>query len=229
MALPQGALAQLAAINPDGKPRIIHCDDDDYLIVVQKTSGIYMVEQTDPDKLKALLHADDGAGDPQTLLVDGNKSLQVGQFSGDEWEIKQQTPADMMVAQHQYTGAGWVKSNLLFGYNDRWSEQVSDTNVDAGFNKLESASVGSGYVYVAVAAWAHDADNAPSQLDFGLYDGSIYHYFRLDDSPSAGVATVWSGMVVFKEGDLFRARFFDCTVGDDIYTGVLGYKMKLDM
>lgn len=229
MALPQGALAQLAAINPDGKPRIIECDDEDYLIVVQKSSGVYVVEQTDPDKMKVLLHADDSAGDPQTLLVDGNKSLQVGQFSGDEWAIKQQTPSDMMIAQHHFDGVNWRKSNMLWGYNGQVSETVFELNATAGTFTLTSTVVPSGEVHVIQALSAQNQNTDPTLIMIYATCGSDTPRIKSQATPGIAIPIVWTGNVTLIEGDTLSAQFRGCTLNDDLYFWILGYKMKVNM
>lgn len=144
-------------------------------------------------------------------------------------EVKQQTPADLVVAQHQYDGTTWRKSNLLWGYYDRYFEAVSDTEAAVN-DTLSTTAVPAGYVYVVNFISAFNNTNAFTRLLVIPWAGaSVGPHLIYETNPAAVVPNLWEGAVVLKEDDYIKAEFEGNTLNDDIFLRVWGYKMKIDM
>jgi len=164
------------------------------------------------------------------VQVDSNGYLKViGAGVAGAIEVTQDTPGDLLVGQHQYDGTNWRKSNLLWGYNDRYAEKMSNLDAVVGIDYLTSTPVPSGYVYVVSMATAWNDITDCSLVWIQATDGTIYATCRQESSPGIGVAVVWNGEIVLKQGDYMRAGFYGTVAGDDIFLCVWGYKMKVNM
>lgn len=159
---------------------------------------------------------------------DGHVQIEVVTMPTDV-EIKQTAPADLCIAQHQYDGSAWKKSNLLWGYNERWAEKVVDTNADAGDDTLTTTAVPPGYVYVLTNLSVQNNNTSNTSIEVYCSDGSVNARIVVPLSTTATIADAWSGMIPLAEGDVVNALFHGCTAGDDIFIMVWGYKMKIDM
>lgn len=229
MADPKGNITAICAFDPDDVLRALECTEDDILLVSQTSGGVFVVEQTDPDKLKTLVHGDDSGGDPQALQVDANKSLVIAQRSGDEWEIKQQTPADLTVGLHGRISSAWQKLSMLWGFSDYLSEGLVDTNLSAGFNALDGTVVPSGEVWVITTGAIMYVGTSPTAIQIVPDVNSVACPCLYQASPTSAIWYCVNGTFILAEGDKFRARVDGATAGDDLYLRYNGYKMEVDL
>jgi len=142
-------------------------------------------------------------------------------------EVTQTTPADLRVACHQYDGSTWRKSNLLWGFNDRYSENVSNTNLGAGTQTVWGTAVPTGYIYVVKAISACTVSSTVTDLRVGVYDGTNVCYTLTKTPPVSGQ---WYGEVCdvpMKAGDKAFAQVYTASVGDQLYFYVWGYAMRI--
>lgn len=153
------------------------------------------------------------------------------QFAGQavDVEVKQQTPADLVVAQHQYDGSTWRKSNLLFGYNGTWDENLGGTAGAAAYS-ANTATIPSGEAWVLQGISIRNTSRAITSLTVYLWMSSSGLIVMNDLRPAARYAPCFAtGQFVLTAGD---AAFVDgqgCTAGDTIQAGAVGYKMDLAM
>lgn len=134
-----------------------------------------------------------------------------------------------LAGQCQFDGIDWVKSNLLWGYNDRYKERVYDGDLAVNEDRVFTAAVDPGYVYVLKSAAGNIVSATASNLWLGVYDGA-YEYFFLTVSPP--VSGWWYAAAVdipLKEGDKVVMYLAGTTAGDDGDLRVWGYKMKIGM
>ena len=128
-----------------------------------------------------------------------------------------------------HTGTAWQKLGMLWGYYDRWQEDLSETKVGAGNYTKLSTAVPAGYVYILEAAVARNATRAagPASVQMLVAGTGI---------PLVWVASIvqfepvlFSRRVTLKEGDQIRLVIAACQDLDEIEAFVHGYKMRLDL
>jgi len=205
-----------------------------------------------PTGLVGLLAYDPANNRYQVIHVDANGRLQIDVaasedlnarlygWDGDSWEslqvdgshyLKVTLPLEEALGarSYQFDGSNWRRSNLLFGYNDRWAEREITTNANAGSNELYCDAVPAGYIYIVQFMLGVNLTSACSYIRLQVTDGVIYPILAQAISPAAGQYVLWEGSAVLKQGDKALGSFGGCTAGDDIYIDVWGYKMRLNM
>lgn len=160
---------------------------------------------------------------------DGTDPIKVQVNSDGRLEIVLPLEEALGARAYHYTGTDWVRSNLLWGYHDRWSENVENTDTGAGNIDMLSDAVPAGYVYVLQAVWGISASRQPTAVDIRVHDGSDYLTLAYETPAGANIPGLWSGEVPLKEGDKADIRIRGCQAGDAIYGGFWGYKMKINM
>lgn len=117
--------------------------------------------------------------------------------------------------------------NLIFGYYDRYIERKSTTTATAGTNTFSATAVPAGEVWVVTSVRAVNINTNNSEVEFGIYDGTSRKGFYRTLLPGANKDMMWNGHVYLKEADYIQAIFYGCTLNDDIYVDIFGYKMKV--
>lgn len=126
-----------------------------------------------------------------------------------------------------FDAAQWRKLSLLWGYTDRYFEQVVDADSAAGLVDLQATAVPAGEVRV-VRAWAGiDQITDPTYISFGIYVPAVYYSFNIQNAPGVNVWANWDMEGVFKEGDRPQCRFDGCVLHDVLVFQVWGYKMAV--
>lgn len=138
----------------------------------------------------------------------------------EEWDDLQAIVADL-----EETLMG--NPNTLWGYVDRWVEQVSEQEATAGTNILSFAEVPEGYVYTLDLLGAVDVNTAVS-IVFQVTDGVVGCDF-VPSTPMAPGAWLWQFPIVLslKAGDVVKVIFYGCTLGDDLYARLWGTMMSV--
>jgi len=127
-------------------------------------------------------------------------------------EVKQTTPADLVVAQHQYDGSAWRKSNLLWGYNSRLVETLSGTTIADDNTLITTAVPAGGLCQIMIRK---DAD------EYGwIFSESVDPYTAL------GVTV---GSWPLEEGDVLRGYFRSMAADKSIFFAIWGYIMDVTM
>lgn len=117
--------------------------------------------------------------------------------------------------------------SLIFGYTDRYLEFVQNLNAAAGSNVLRGTAVPADEVWVVTSMLCFNSNNACTAVDMGVYDGSL-DYFAVRVKALAKATPLYiHPHLVMKEGDQASTTLRGCTLNDNIYLHVLGYKMKL--
>jgi len=142
-------------------------------------------------------------------------------------EVTQTTPADLTPGIEGWDGTQWRKLGLLWGYTDRWLEQVFNPNAAVGWNFLETAPVPAGYVYVAVACAANNQNTNPSAIQLGINIAGSRYYLKRVPTPGVDVWVDWTATQIFKAGDKALAAIGGCALNDDLVFNVWGYKMAV--
>ena len=131
------------------------------------------------------------------------------------------------VAQYAWDGAAWRKAALPLGYTDRYAERQSELSAAAGGNTLTGSTVPAGEVWIVTSAHAVNESSAITILQIDLYDGTNNFIIASLLAPAARIPLDLKSPIVLKAGDRLRALFFGCTLNDDLYLDILGYKMAV--
>jgi len=126
-----------------------------------------------------------------------------------------------------WTGTAWVKLGLLWGYYDRLAEDLGDLNPGAGSYTKYSTAVPAGEVHVIRGISYMNNSGARGALDFRAYFGALFTFLYAAPVPGASTPHFISCDFVLKEGDRVRVNQASVVAGDDIYSAVWGYKMKV--
>lgn len=192
--------------------------DDDFPTVLVDSDGHPQVDIIDSGgaDLKDIL---DKLAD---ILTELNAKLETADLASD-------TTRYINVLQQQYTGAAWVKSNLLWGYNDALHDQAIDNNVSAGTDSVDGSAVPANELWVVQRIISHWAGTSCTKTLVILVSDSTQHVLDADFSPASGVYLITEGPLVMKEGDFLRLTGEGLTAGDDLRIYWHGYKMDIDM
>lgn len=160
----------------------------------------------------------------------GSDELNVILTSQDvDIEVKQTTPTDLAVAQHQYDGAAWRKSNLLYGYHDTVYEYLYETRSGAGTAEVEGTPVPAGEVWVIqmISGFHNDPTSRATNLYVQSGEDLLLIYFN-NSWPSTS-PVIYQGALTLKEGDFVAVSVVSLADGKTATMCYWGYKMDIAM
>lgn len=168
--------------------------------------------------------------DWEKVLIDAAKRLVVAVAAvTGEVEVIQDTPGDLNVSLHGYDGAAWRKSNLLWGYNDRYYDRVVFTS--AGGTEADSLDpVPAGYVYFVEYLEYYQGDSVARVVDVLAVPEAGASMCIKHDGAAAGSTRYGIPVgITMKEGDYLTGTFRSMNSGKTCYLEAWGYIMKVDM
>jgi len=117
--------------------------------------------------------------------------------------------------------------NTIWGYKDRWYENVQDVKSGAGNFTLQTAVVPAGYIYRCDLITSVNVNTVLNHIH-EVYAGGTGVPF----ATYAGVgANIWQPTFplgfVLKEGDRMGVSFVSCLDGDTLVMRVIGTKMAV--
>lgn len=115
--------------------------------------------------------------------------------------------------------------NTIWGYNDRWSEAVSEEGIGAGDTMVETDPVPAGEVFKVEHWQATAVDVITHGVQMYAICGSNWHLLYI---APALPGDEWVNQVsnfTLKEGDYLRWRVINLAAGKFAYLRVMGYKM----
>ena len=127
----------------------------------------------------------------------------------------------------QYDGSAWVKSNLLWGYHDRWFENLGGTFVEDTIYIKASTAVPEGYVYVMQMCTVRNVTRAPTTMSISVGYDDNWWYLEYDTTPAKLIPLISRTTMCLKEGDKARVAVAGCVADDVIEACVWGYKMMV--
>jgi len=142
-------------------------------------------------------------------------------------EVTQQTAADLTPGVMGWDGSAWRKLAVLWGYSDRYAEQESQDNVDAGNVTLTFSTVPAGEVWVVSLMSAMAAQDNPAGVNFFANCDGTTHRLEYLAYPTAYLVVSLQTTIVLKEDDYLEVRFDSCSANDDVEAYAMGYKMKI--
>lgn len=117
--------------------------------------------------------------------------------------------------------------NLIFGYYDRYAQDVSWILTAASGSKF-STPVPAGEVWVINTASMRNMTGAATDFNIRLYLGaSMGPTIAQASGVAQYVPMYWNGQIVLKEGDKVYFGVDSGAIGESIWAHVWGYKMKL--
>lgn len=126
-----------------------------------------------------------------------------------------------------WDGSVWRKLGLVWNYEDTLAVAASNLSAAAGQNVLDTAAFGAGFVYVVQAIVGIDITSAPSQIRLLVVSDGNFVPLKQVATPGVDTPVEWTGHITLKAGDKVRVRFQGCTLNDDLWVYVLGYKMAV--
>ena len=128
-----------------------------------------------------------------------------------------------------HTGTAWQKLQMLWGYYDRWQEDLSLVMPSAGNYAALSTAVPEGYVYVLEIAAVRNATRAagPASVQMMVGDTGIPMLWKA--SVVQWEPLLFAGRATMKEGDQIQLVMNVCQQDDEIQAFVHGHKMRLDL
>jgi len=131
--------------------------------------------------------------------------------------------------QWGFDGTVWRRLQLLWGYYDRWAEDLGGTKSGAGTYQAQTTVVPAGYVYVLQCVSLVNDGGSRGRTRFFLMGGVNYVCLAAAVTPAQFVPLVWNGGVPLKEGDSVLVQMVSCLDADVLYGGAWGYKMRVNL
>lgn len=138
-------------------------------------------------------------------------------------------PTTLYTHIHSYDDSGWVKNPIVWGYTDTWRERKFTLNATVGDHTLIHSTVPAGEVWVLENISVFNVTTAINYIRIYIAPVTNSYIFKQFNSPVANTPDSYTGRFTLKEGDKIRVLFNGCVANDDIYSDVVGYKMKVSM
>jgi len=122
----------------------------------------------------------------------------------------------------------WRKLALLFGYTDRWAENLGTAAAPGGTYTGAGTAVPAGYVYVLQALSIANNTGARGMSRVWIRSATYFCFLGCVATPAQYEPCYFSGAIVLKEGDYAVVQQADAVAGDVIYAAAVGYKMKIN-
>ena len=116
--------------------------------------------------------------------------------------------------------------NYLFGYYDRYSEEIRETTTDGAITGSGSV-VPAGEVWVVTSLAVRHNDPAARALGLFLHDGTSSRMISYQAGVAQWVTLDKQGWWVLKEGDSIRGTAYALAANKRVELYILGFKMKV--
>jgi len=117
--------------------------------------------------------------------------------------------------------------NLPFTYMDSYIETVSNLLTPAGGQFIYGTAVTAGELWVVTAIAAKNINTVATTIGLGTYDGVNYTELAANTPTATIIRTVYAGWIPVPAGSKVYAFFGGCTLNDDIFLYIHGFKMQL--
>ena len=129
--------------------------------------------------------------------------------------------------QWGWDGTLWRKLPMVWGYSDRYFEDLGGTQENGGTYSAYGTEVPPGEVWVIQSMRLTNITGARGYINFYAYAGAASHVLYYRKTPAVGEYDFWEGAVALKAGDKVRVIQASCLDDDVLYGSVWGYKMKV--
>jgi len=134
-------------------------------------------------------------------------------------------PAGAATSGHQITVQSRLAGQLGY-YLGQIMQRNFTLSAAAGANLLTGAGPSAGEVWVVTGLSAYNDNNDEDGVFMGVFDGVNYNWLNSCGAVTAKTMLSWSGEIVLVNGDTPRCYHLGCTLNDDIYFFVYGYKRE---
>lgn len=141
--------------------------------------------------------------------------------------ITDPTEAYFKDGQWGWDGTRWRKLPMVWGYSDRYFEDLGGTKSGDGTYSSYGTPVPEGEVWVVQGLYISNESGARGYASLFLYVGASGYFLYNNQTPARYEHMRWDGALVLKAGDKARIFQLSCLDGDTINGGVWGYKMKV--
>lgn len=107
---------------------------------------------------------------------------------------------------------------------DKYQENIIDLNAGAGTNTQDSSPVPSGEIWVVQSICSFNNTNAMSLTHLGVQDGAAYTRLSMMLTPGANVGLLVHKDIYLYPTQFIRCKYIGCTLNDDLYLYLSGYK-----
>lgn len=126
-----------------------------------------------------------------------------------------------------WNGTDWVKLPIVFGYYERWAEDLGETKSGAGAFVSASTAVPAGEVWVLQCLHVRNETGARGAVTMFLMGGVDWSACAYVVAPGQGAPVLFQGPVTLREGDSLYVQQLACQDADVIRSAAWGYKMKV--
>ena len=128
-----------------------------------------------------------------------------------------------------YDGTLWRKLPLLWGYSDRYFENLGTASAPSTTYYKEGTAVPAGEVWVISTIGLMNETRNGGPVLMWVRAVGIACFVYVNVAPVQLVPNLANISVVLKEGDMVGVQQYSVSVGDQIGAYVLGYKMKINL
>jgi len=116
----------------------------------------------------------------------------------------------------------------IFNIVDRLEERKSNLSASAGTNLFSMTAVPAGEFWVLQGFSAVNVTNAVTSINGYMTGASCDMAIAQTGATAVNIALKWTGALVMAPGDYVRFTFGGCTLNDDLYVDIWGYKMMYE-
>jgi len=118
-------------------------------------------------------------------------------------------------------------NNVIFGYSDRWHENLGNTAGADGTYQSATGPVPNGYVYVLQHIYITNETGARGKATVYAQDDVSLVKLNVTIAPGQNEITDWTGSVTLRYGDRAGVTMESCLTGDVLNAHLWGYKMQV--
>jgi len=118
-------------------------------------------------------------------------------------------------------------NNIIWGYTDRYYENIEDDSMPAGVQNKLGAVVPEGEVWEVTGISFIHSSGSINRVRVGNLIGAEYINVGEKLAPDANTLYCFPCDVILKEGDRVFWRFYNLTLNDDVFCWCWGSKMEV--
>lgn len=130
---------------------------------------------------------------------------------------------------HGYDGTLWRKQPTIWGYTDRWYQDLSESAPSTGTWTKLSTAVPSDEVYKLEFIYVINDSRSGTAITFSAVVAGVTNYFVYDTTVARFYPNTFIGSITLKNGDQIRLTMDGVVQGDTMKACVWGSKMSIEM
>jgi hypothetical protein len=129
--------------------------------------------------------------------------------------------------QWAWDGSQWRRQPLMFGFSGVAGESLSNTNLSAGVNNLDSTPVVAGEIVVVRQVSFAYIGTVPLYIVLYAVSVALGPFLLTEYTPVSAQECRAQCFQILEEGHYLRCHVPNATAGDDLYFKYSGYKMSI--